>query len=260
MSIKLKKFDSSFPYTQSISIRLTPFVQTTPKTTKQFISEIYYNRKLEEKIASIEPHSYVDLSFWNLIDHDISMIIRHIIINKQCTDLCLCGNKLTSQGITILALKLSNKSTLETLDLSYNRITDPGVYSLSQALLPNNYSSLKKLSLNKNGISNDGVQYLTDMLKLNQTLTELWLSDNEIGNEGVKQLADVLIHYNRTLKVLALSFNIFITDLTIDHLLQMFEHNKTLTKFLMNDCSLSEIGKMKLREKANRKIKFEIEI
>ncbi len=261
MSIMLKKLDKSFPYSQSISIRLDPFLPTTPsKTTKNFISEIYYNRKLEEKIALIKPQSYVDLSYWNLIDHDISMIIKHIIINKQCTDLCLCGNKLTSQGITILSLKLSKNSILQTLNLSYNRITDPGVYSLSQALLPINYSSLKKLYLNKNGISNDGIQYLSDMLKTNQTLTELWLSSNEIGNEGVKQLADVLIYYNRTLEVLVLSFNIFITDLSIDYLLQMFELNQILKKLSIDDCNLSARGRLKLREEASKKINFQIEI
>jgi Ran GTPase-activating protein (RanGAP) involved in mRNA processing and transport len=241
----------------SISFQLNPIV---PTTKKSFISEIYYNSKLEEKISSIEPNSYVDLSYWNLIDHDMPIITRQIIINKQCTELYLCGNKITSQGALILALKLSNNSTLKSLDLSYNYITDAGVHSISQILVPNHYSSLKILILNKNGISNDGVRYLSEMLETNQTLTELWLSDNEIGNEGVKQLSNVLNYYNRTLKVLILSFNIFITDLSIDYLLQIFERNQTLKKLSINNCNLSETGKMKLQEIANRKKKIEIEI
>jgi len=241
----------------SISFQLNPIV---PSTKKSFISEIYYNSKLESKISSIEPNSHVDLSYWNLIDHDIPIITKQIILNKQCTELCLCGNKITSQGALILSLKLSNNSTLKLLDLSYNYITDGGVHSISQILLPAHYSSLKILILNKNGISNDGVRYLSEMLETNQILTELSLSNNEIGNEGVKQLSNVLNYYNRTLKVLILSFNIFITDLSIDYLLQIFERNQTLKKLSINNCNLSETGKMKLQEIADRKKKFEIEI
>jgi Ran GTPase-activating protein (RanGAP) involved in mRNA processing and transport len=229
-----------------------------PIANNNFISEIYYNPRLEGKIALIEPYSRVDFSYWNLIDQDMSIITKKIIINKQCTELCLCGNKITSEGTLILALKLFNNSTLNTLDLSYNSIGDDGVYSLSQMLLPNHYSSLKILSLNKNGISNDGVAYLAAMLQTNQTLTELSLSDNEIGNEGVKQLANVLTYRNRTLEVLVLSFNIFITDLCLDYLLRMLDNNQALEKFSMNDCNLSYEGKMELREEAERKINFEI--
>jgi Ran GTPase-activating protein (RanGAP) involved in mRNA processing and transport len=251
-----KKIDSSFPYSQTISFRLNSLVPTK----QNFVTEIYYNPKLERKIASIEPKSHVNLSYWNLLDHDMPIIFKHIIINKQCTKLSLCGNKITSEGVAILAFRLPNNSTLRSLDLSYNHIADAGVYSLSEVLLPNHCVFLKKLVLNKNGITNDGMKYLSEMLSTNQTLTELSLSNNEIGDEGVKQLANVLIDHNRTLKVLVLSFNLFITDLSIDYLLQMFEHNHTLRKLVINNCTLSEPGKMKLREKVAKKKKFAIEV
>jgi len=146
------------------------------------------------------------------------------------------------------------------LDLSYNHITDGGVHSISQILLPNHYSSLQILILNKNGISNDGIKSLAETLQTNQTLIELSLSDNEIGDEGVKQLANALTYYNRKLKALILSFNVFITDLCVDYLLQMFERNEIFKKLLINDCNLSGTGKMKLREIANRKKRFSIEL
>jgi len=254
----LKKINSSIPFSKTISVQIN---STVPKTTtKSFISEIYYNPRLEQRIQSIEPNSPVDLSYWNLIDQDIPIITKQIIINKQCTELCLYGNKITSQGALILALKLSNNSTLKSLDLSYNHITDGGVHAISDILVPNHYSSLKILILNKNGISNDGIQYLSDMLQTNTTLRELSLSNNEISDEGVKKLTNVLIHHNRTLKVLILSFNIFITDLSIDYLLQMFQRNQTLKRLSINNCNLSETGKMKLQEIADRKKKFEIDI
>lgn len=253
----LKKSNSSF---QPIVYQINSIVPPTRTANNNFITEIYYNPRLEGKIALIEPNSRIDFSYWNLIDQDMSIITKKIIINKQCTELCLCGNKITSEGALTLALKLFNNSTLETLDLSYNLIGDDGVLSLSQMLLPNHYSSLKILSLNKNGISNDGVQYLAEMLQTNQTLTELSLSDNEIGNEGVKQLANVLTYRNRTLEVLVLSCNIFITDLCIDYLLRMLESNHMLAKLLINDCNLSDEGKMDVQEEAERKTNFEIVI
>ncbi|CAF3543225.1 unnamed protein product, partial [Rotaria sp. Silwood2] len=253
----LKRIDSLSSRSQSVS---SEFNFITPTSiNKKFISEIYNNKKLEEELALIKSQTCIDLSYWNLIDHDIFMIIKQIITYKQCIELRLCGNKITSQGASILASNLINNSTLKCLDLSYNHISDRGIYFLSQVLLPIHYSSLEILFLNKNGISNDGIHYLSEMLQINQTLTELWLSDNEIGDQGIKQLANILINYNRKLKVLVLSFNIFITDRSINYLLKMLEHNQILEKFSINNCNLSETSKMKLQEKANGKKIFEIE-
>lgn len=253
----LKKINSSSIHSQSDYYEIHTNI---PNTTKSFISEIYYNPRLEQRIASIEPNSYVDLSYWNLIDQDIPLITKHIIINKQCRELCLCGNKISSEGGLILALKLSNNSTLKFLDLSYNFIKDGGVHSICEYLQPNHYSSLKILLLNKNGISNDGLRYISDMLRTNQTLTELELSNNEIGNEGVKYLTNILNYYNRTLKLLVLSFNIFITDSSIDHFRTMFEHNQTLKKLSINDCNLSTSGKHKLIKLVDKNKELKIEI
>ncbi|CAF3086239.1 unnamed protein product [Rotaria sp. Silwood2] len=235
----LKRIDSLSSRSQSVS---SEFNFITPTSiNKKFISEIYNNKKLEEELALIKSQTCIDLSYWNLIDHDIFMIIKQIITYKQSSNLI-------------------NNSTLKCLDLSYNHISDRGIYFLSQVLLPIHYSSLEILFLNKNGISNDGIHYLSEMLQTNQTLTELWLSDNEIGDEGIKQLANILINYNRKLKVLVLSFNIFITDRSINYLLKMLEHNQILEKFSINNCNLSETSKMKLQEKANGKKIFEIEV
>ncbi|CAF1552967.1 unnamed protein product [Rotaria sp. Silwood1] len=256
----LKKIDSLSPRSRSrsISVEFKPIIPTTEN--KRFITEIYRNKKLEEELALIKPKTCADLSYWNITDDDMLMIIKQIIKNKQCIELRLYGNQITSQGISLLISSLTNNSILKSLDLSYNHISDTGVYFLSQVLLPNHYSSLEILHLNKNGISNDGIHCLSEMLRTNQTLTELWLSDNEIGNQGVKLLANILINYNRKLKVLVLSFNIFITDASIDYFLQMLEHNQTLEQLSINNCNLSEMSKMKLQEKANRKKIFKIEL
>jgi hypothetical protein len=267
-SLILNDFVPTYPYSQSISFRLKPIIPTLPSSssapneikTQNIKTEIYHNPKLQEKINQYKPRLHVDLSYCYLIDRDIPMIVNQVIINRKCTELWLYGNKITSQGLSILASSLTNNSTLTSLDLSFNQISDLGVRSLTQVLLPDQNSSLKILYLSKNGISDDGAKYLSEMLQTNQTLTELWLSNNEIGNRGVKQIANVLAKYNKTLKLLSLSTNIFITDLSIDYLIEMIEQNQTLKNIWINDCNLTEQGKMKLREKANQKNKFQIKL
>ncbi|CAF3398155.1 unnamed protein product [Rotaria sp. Silwood1] len=258
--------ESTSSHSQSISFRLNPITSTISSlpennnNNKTFKSEIYFNPTLKEKIIQLEPKLHADLSYCHLINADISIVVNEIIIDKKFTELWLHGNEITSHGASILASGLINNSKLKSLDFSFNPISDLGVHSLSQALLPHQNSSLKILYLSKNNISNNGVIYLSEMLKINRTLNELWLSNNDIGDEGVKLLANVLAYYNKTLKILSLSMNRLITDSSIDYLIEMFENNRTLKQLWINDCNLSEHGKMKLSEKAHQKRKFKIEL
>ncbi|CAF0885290.1 unnamed protein product [Rotaria sordida] len=262
IAFALNDVESTFQHSKSISFRLHPITSTLSKDTNNqiFKSEIYFNPKLQEKISQLEPKLHVDLSYCHLTDADMSIVVNEIINNRKCTDLWLHGNKITSHGASILASSLINNSKLKSLDLSFNQICDNGVYSLSQALLSNQNSSLQILYLSKNNISNKGLKYLSEMLKTNHTLKELWLSNNEIGDEGIKELAYVLAYHNKTLKVLSISMNIFITDSSINYLIEMFEHNRTLKRIWINNCNLTEQGKMKLRQKTDQRKNFKIEI
>jgi hypothetical protein len=245
---------------------ISPISPITPSNPKQILikqnstSGTYQNPQLEEKLNQFQPVLHVDLSYFHLIDPDIPIIVNKVVLEKKCTELWLFGNQITSQGASILAPSLVNNSILKSLDLSFNQISNLGVQSLTQALLPNKNCSIKILQLSKNGISDDGAKYLSEMLKTNQTLTELWLSDNEIGNSGVKQLMNTLSYHNKTLKFLSLSTNIFVTDLCIDSVIEMSEHNQTLKRFWMTGCNLTEQGQHKLREKCHPKKKFQIEL
>ena len=258
---------STFPRSKSTSFRLNPILSaisplssTATSQNKNFKSEIYYNPKLKKKLGQFEPRLHVDLSFSCLVDADIPIIVNQVIISRKCTDLWLNGNQITSKGASVIASSFTNNSTLKNLDLSSNPISDIGVLSLTQGLLPHQKSSLKFLYLCKTDISNVGVQYLSEMLKTNETLRELWLSYNEISDDGFKQLAYVLAHYNKTLKSLSLSMNKGITDISINYLIEIFKFNNTLKSLWIDSCNLTEHGKMKLREKIGRNNKFKIEL
>lgn len=271
LRLKSPVAEPTSPYSKSITFRLNPATPNVPSPSppttmtkesepKTFKSEFYFNPKLQESITQLEPKLHVDLSYCGLTDRDISAVVNQIINERKCTELWLCGNRITSTGTSILASSLINNSPLKSLDLSFNQISDDGAYELTEVLSPVKKSSIKYLHLSKNGITNDGANYIAEMLKVNQTLKELWLSSNEIGYQGVKSIANALAYHNKTLKYLSLSKNLFITDLCIDSLIEMLEHNQSLRQIWIKDCNFTEQGKMKLIGKVNRKKNFKIEL
>ncbi len=257
ISVRQKEIESKFPYSQSISFRLKP---STPSDNQHYSSTLYFNPKLAERINQFKPKLHVDLSYCHLTDADMTIVADQVIRERKCTELWLHGNQITSKGVEILARSLRNNSTLKCLDLTHNQLSDSGVRILCEALLPNQNSSLKTLYLSKNRISNLGAKYLSEMLRTNQTLTELWLSSNEITHEGIQSLAHVLTYHNKTLKCLSISTNIFLTDLCLNYLVDMLEHNQILKHLWITDCNFTEQGKMRLKKLAERKPNFRIEL
>jgi Ran GTPase-activating protein (RanGAP) involved in mRNA processing and transport len=241
------------PFSSSRSISITFRLNRPPSPTT------YDNDEVKRTLDVFPSTAPIDLSYRKLGDDDLVMIVKPLIIGQRCSALDLCGNKLTCRGASILASCLSTHCTLHLLDLSYNHLSDVGVRILSDLLSDNRCTSLQKLILSKNGISNDGARDLADMLRTNCTITELHLSNNEIGNRGVEQLASVLAYRNTTLKVLMLSFNIFITDKSINALMKMIKFNQTLEYLCVNDCNLSSTGISKIHDEAHRKTHLNIE-
>jgi hypothetical protein len=215
-----------------------------PQTTSNNIHPVH---NLEFMIDQSLNHSKVDLIKQQLTDTDMNIVVKHAIINKQCKSLLLANNKITSIGSLIIAEALNNNTTLELLSLSYNNLSDEGIQSLTNILSLNN-SNLKILSLHSTGITDESVKHLSKMLKTNTNLTWLHLGGNQISDQGVHLLADVLIRYNKTLKILALSENELITDSSVDSLVEIFKQNNSLETLWINDCNLSPDGKKKLKQ------------
>jgi Ran GTPase-activating protein (RanGAP) involved in mRNA processing and transport len=119
----------------------------------------------------------------------MKIIVKHAIIKNRCQRIRLRDNNITHQGAVILAEGLNNNHTLESLDLRNNYISDLGVQSLSLAII---HSKLKTLNLESNGITAEGAEYLANMIKHSQTLTELYLSKNHLGDRGIELLANAL--------------------------------------------------------------------
>ncbi|CAF0991168.1 unnamed protein product [Adineta steineri] len=213
------------------------------------------NAQLENEINKYDLHSKIDLSFHQLTDYDMNIVIKQAIIEKQCKTLLLNDNLISSEGATIIANALNNNKTLEELNLWNNKISDDGVSALAR-VLSNNNETLRSLALGQNQISDIGIQHLAEMLKTNQTISRLWLFSNEITDNGVKILADVLVHNNQNLQWLDLRLNKLMTDLCFDSIHNILKYNRTLKKFWMEYCNLSWQIKAKIREIAHNKEDF----
>jgi Ran GTPase-activating protein (RanGAP) involved in mRNA processing and transport len=182
-------------------------------------------------------------------------MMKNDFVNKNCTQLSLWGNEITSVGASFLADGLQNNTILEQMYLSNNCISDMGVYSLTKILSANN-STLKLFDIGTNGITDVGAQYLAEMLKTNTTLSLLALSGNKINDRGIQLLANALTYHNTSLEELYLCRNTFVCASTIDILIDMLLHNQSLKKLYLYYCSLSEVDKERLNEIANSKDEF----
>lgn len=209
----------------------------------------YRNHKLEEQIRTCDSFSRVDVSRQHLKDQDMSIVSREAMIKKQCTKLYVWGNEITFQSVLILANALHNNTELQELGLSFNRLSDMGLHSLSLAV---SNSTLKWLGLGESHITNVGVQYLAEMLKINRTLTRLYLSCNKIGDLGAQQLANALAYFNTTLEFLSLDSNPLITTSSVASFVDMLQHNRSLKTFWIFGCNISNEGKMRLRCAAHK--------
>lgn len=215
----------------------------------------YQRTKLERKIEQSYSSSSICLDNMELVDQDMDTIVIQAMIIKQCNFISLQSNRFTSIGISILADALNYNDTLESLYLANNYISDTGVYFLSNALSVKNHK-LKTLVLQKNKITDKSMKYLAKMLKMNQTLLWLYLGENEISDDGVCILTKIIGSQNHTLEMLVLSGNKLITDISVDCLVQMTKLNQSLKKLWIDDCSLSESGKLKLIELPKSKNDF----
>jgi Ran GTPase-activating protein (RanGAP) involved in mRNA processing and transport len=233
-----------------------PFISSSPSILPITLS--YQNKKLEDIIQKCHTGSEVNLNEQNLTDRDMEIVVQEAIIHKQCKKLLLENNEITSEGALIIANALNSNNNLQELMLFHNHLTDVGVKHLSNALSMNNVT-LKTLGLGSNHITDTGIRHLAQMIRTNQSLIVLGLVFNEITDEGVRFLADAISHCNTNLQILHLSKNKFITDGSVNTLIELFKRNHSLRELWMQNCALSGNGKQKLKQMIRSKTNFRLE-
>ncbi|KAJ3293813.1 Leucine-rich repeat-containing protein 71 [Borealophlyctis nickersoniae] len=94
---------------------------------------------------------------------------------------------------TLFAYLITEESSLKSLSLRANNITDAGAKALAAALKTNRV--LTSLSLWDNRVGKEGAEAVAEALRVNATLGCLSLGRNSVGDEGAVAFAKVLSNY-----------------------------------------------------------------
>ena len=147
-------------------------------------------RAIAHALRGCEVLSVLDLS-GNGIQDAGTEALSDALRSCKLQRLSLASNCMGPSGVLAVAdvLKHVYKS-LDTLDLSCNRLGDVGAVRLAGGL--KHCSCLKHLHLNCNFVGDDGAMALARCLQTCDQLTTLNLSDNEIGDSGALCLGNCL--------------------------------------------------------------------
>jgi hypothetical protein len=143
----------------------------------------------------------LNLSYNKITAVGISIIARALNNNTTLEKLDLDGNHLCDIGVQSLAKTLSlNNCKLSKLDLQDTGITDEGAEYIAQMLKTN--TTLKSILLGLNEISDRGVDLLANVLTHhNKTLKRLFINNNKlISDVSVDPLVQMIKH-NQTLNM-----------------------------------------------------------
>ena len=148
-------------------------------------------RAIAHALRGCEVLSVLDLSGNGIQDAGTEALSEALRSCCKLQRLSLASNCMGPSGALAVAgvLKQVYKS-LDTLDVSYNRLGDVGAVCLAGGL--KHCSCLKQLHLNSNFVGDDGAMALARCLQTCNQLTTLNLSDNEIGDSGALCLCNYL--------------------------------------------------------------------
>jgi hypothetical protein len=178
----------------------------------------------------------------NLLAHNSSVTQLHLLRVDNIH--WACRSQLIAQ------LLLSNTSILQ-IRLSINiKIGAEGAKYLSEGIKLN--STLQEIYLGCNNIGDEGAKYLSEAIKLNSTLQKIYLGYNDIGDEGAKYLADGF-KLNSTLQVIYLEGN-YIGAEGAKYLAEAIRLNSTLQEIYLG---YNDIG-ADLESQINERIKENI--
>jgi Ran GTPase-activating protein (RanGAP) involved in mRNA processing and transport len=144
-------------------------------------------RSIVDGVRSNTALQQLDLQGFGLWDQSIS------IRNASILELMLCNNEITSGGVrALVGDNVEAVKTLTKLCLSGNPIGSEGVTILADALGRNAMPNLKQLELDCCDIGDDGLVALVSALEQNDSLQILNLAGNNVGERGLMALAESL--------------------------------------------------------------------
>ncbi|XP_047586022.1 leucine-rich repeat-containing protein 34 isoform X2 [Lutra lutra] len=175
----------------------------TVLTQNQTIKGINLNRPIlygeqEESTVHLghmlkENHCVVELQVCkhNIKNCGMKQLCDALYLNRSLRYLDVSCNKITCDGMVCLADVLKSNTTLEVLDLSFNRIENAGAKHLSETLASHN-RSLRALSVVSNNIQGEGLVALSQSMKTNPTLSNVYIWGNQFDEATCVAYSDLI--------------------------------------------------------------------
>ena len=135
---------------------------------------IIHRKFTHSELSSTKTHQLH--SYAKVVDINILFDGDH----ERSSEVITMSNKgINDDAVYVITFGLYNNTTVQKLDLSYNKITDHGVVALSNCLRSNN--TLTELNLSNNLISSGGMSNLTKCFKHATVLKYIDLSENKLS-------------------------------------------------------------------------------
>eukprot|EP00736_Rhodelphis_marinus_P014100 Rmarinus@m.9463 len=161
--------------------------------------------------------------------------------NRALRQLDLRDNNLGPDSGASIGKCLRRSQSLESIDLSYCRLYDRGLYPVCAALAQH-ARHMKTLLIRGNHISDRGAGVLADALAENATLTSVNVADNNISAEGLHEIVYSLLSNERSsVSHLTLSKNPLKED-GAEHIAALITESPTLTYLDLGECKIPDEG------------------
>jgi hypothetical protein len=149
-------------------------------------------RLLTALTSSLEGIQCTAILLWNVgLNDDTTSKLVPLVANCAVRKLALDGNKVSVNHVLSLL-----QTSIEHLSLKCCCLGDAFCEVIGPALSAN--TSLLSLDLSSNQITDEGVCHLARGLRLNRTLLSLGLAGNRVADEGVAALCKVLVKFPLT--------------------------------------------------------------
>ena len=175
---------------------------------------------------------------------NLLMIAKAIQINTTIQTLDMSCNSMSNSGAVAISGAIKSNKSLKELDLGNNNITEVGAKVISEATEVT--TTLQKLILNGNKIFDNGAESISDSLKINESLQELNLGGNKITEKGAEKISEA-IKVTTTLKRLNLQAN-KISDNGAAAISDSLKSNISLQELNLSLNNITEKGAEKISE------------
>ena len=243
----LQEFDISVNSLQVPGIiKIAKGLQKISTLTKLYINNNNITEEAADDIAGIIVcNSYlqeVDIQASNLQTMGAIKIAQALQKISSLTTLYINDNHITDEAADDIAAAISCNA-MQVLDMSNNNLKTTGVKKLVKSL--QNVYTLTNLYMSNNNITDSAADDIAVAISCNPHLKVFDIGENKLKGRGAIKLAKSLQHFS-TLSKLFLDNNL-ITDEAADDFAAVICHNPHLTEFRFNENMLHELKKKTLK-------------